>query len=324
MLKSKGGLLGVLSLLLVTFLMLSVFSCDLLNDEWADWPERPIEWVLSVSTGGGTDIFARNLAPRLESILGVSIRISNMPGEGPAYAYEQPVDGYTWTTTDEIAIVPVYIEGADFHLDSWTPVAIVQQDPRWLISLEGSQFTDIEKLIEYAKENRVTVGGVQPFGPDRLLVFYLNKYAGTDLAYIPYDSSSEVITAAKGGVIDLMTGSLVSFIPMLEAGEINLLMIASEERVDRFPDVPTARELGYDMVIASYRGIGVHIDTPQEIQDIIAEAVAEAIETEAYRNYEETSYLDLVPGVLYFDDAREKLQFVYDYTLAAWNTLMGR
>jgi putative tricarboxylic transport membrane protein len=314
----------VVGISLIVLFVAFVFIRGFDEDDVAKWPERPIEWVLAVSPGGGTDIFARNLAMELKEVLGVDIRIVNMPGESTAHAIEQPIDGYTWTATDEIAIVPVYIEDTKFHFQSWTPIAIVQQDPRWIVVLDSSPFNDIQEVIKHAQDKRLTIGGVAPFGPDFCLTFFLNQYAGTNIQYVPYNSTAEVITAAKGGVIDLIAGSLVSFVPQLEAGELKLLMVAAEERIKRFPDVPTAKELGHDIVIASYRGIGVHIDTPLEIKEKLAKAVEEAVQSEAFQKYEVSNYLDLVPGVLYFDDALARLENVYEYTSTAYKALRSQ
>ncbi|MBS4022457.1 MAG: tripartite tricarboxylate transporter substrate binding protein [Dethiobacter sp.] len=313
---SKKSYLAMLTFIIVFTLLFSMLSgCGKkTTSEVEDWPKRPIEWVLAVSAGGGTDIFARNMAKSLGEILNADIRVDNKPGESGRYVLRQPADGYTWTATHEIATTQLLQPETEFNLKTWAPIANIQDDPRWMVAFKDSSFSNAKDLIEYARTNRVTVGGVSAVGPDAVAVFFLNKHAGTKFEYIPFDSTAEVITAAMGGAIDVMTGSLISFVPQLQADQLRLMLVFSENTIAKFPDVPTARGLGYDVVMSTYRGIGVSIETPEYIKQKILDAIKEAVTTEFYQDYIRKNFLDLITDIAYLDDAEEQLARLHDMT----------
>ncbi len=282
----------------------------------AKWPEKPIEWVLAQSPGGGTDIFARQIAKPLSRELGQEVRVVNY-SQGPAaaglYISKQPVDGYTWSDTAGVAVGHARgIPGIGF--DNWEPIANCQNDPRWLVVLKNSKFKDAREMLEHAKKSPVTVGGVAPDGPDALAVYLLSKKSGAKFKYVPFDGTGEVITAAMGGNLDVMAGSLVSFAALMKSGDARPILLFGDQKADKFPDVPTAKDLGYDVVMATYRGMGVLKNTPQEVKDRIKEAVAKAVQDPEYQQYVKSSYLDIIPGVTYGADAMKQLKQLSDAT----------
>jgi tripartite-type tricarboxylate transporter receptor subunit TctC len=145
--------------------------------------------------------------------------------------------------------------------------------PDAIIVSKDSQFKTLQDLIDYAKANpgAVTFAGSGTNSANHLALQRFNELAGVTTTYIPFGGTGPSVTALLGGQV--MAGMGYSTVAANHADDTRMLAVATEERMALFPDVPTFKELGIDMVSGAYRGIAVPASTPEdtrkELSDII-------------------------------------------------------
>ncbi|NLJ34168.1 MAG: tripartite tricarboxylate transporter substrate binding protein [Firmicutes bacterium] len=304
----------------LTLMVIALAGCTSGNDgdgELADdFPNKPIEFALTVSPGGASDISARLVAQLMSKHLGVDVRVVNMPGGSGAvcleYVNKQPADGYIVFNAAN-SLVSHTIKGTSpITLENYEAIGLTEIDPRWIATVVGGKFDTIEELIEYAQDNEVTIGGSMVDNQDHLPIWLMGQQ-WPNVKYVPFDSTSEVLAAAMGGHIDAMIASIGPLLPLMENDEVKLLCIFHDERTDKYPDVPTGKEAGIDISTAVYRGFGVKAGTPPERVEILREALAKAVAEPEYKEYVEKSNLDIVDGVRIGEEFAETFWELHGY-----------
>ncbi|HPU62443.1 MAG TPA: tripartite tricarboxylate transporter substrate binding protein [Bacillota bacterium] len=250
------------------------------------WPSKPITMIVGWGAGGGSDVTARMLAPYVEEIIGGKIIVVNKPGASGELSFTELArakpDGYTiaWTNTPESVLLPVVRE-TQFELEDFAMIANIIDDPGVIAVRSDSPFQTLDDLIAYAKENpgKLTIGDAGIWGDDYIAVLLFCKGAGgLKVNQVSFDGGGPNIVALLGGHIDACAVNASEIKPHEEAGKVRVLAVMGDERCHILPDVPTFRELGYDVVSGSARGISFPAGTPKEIVDKMANAVKEALE----------------------------------------------
>lgn len=269
-----------------------------------DYPTRTIEIIAGGGPGGGTDVFARATAKELSDILGVNVNVVNQPGAGGGVAAQEvasrPADGYTLLPTNaDTHINMASGKTANFLEDgTFTGLARIHSDTYTLLVDAGSEYEDIEALIEAAKESpgEITIGGTATQGMDELTVTRFEEAAGIDLNYVPYEGAEQMHSALLGGHVDILLEEVGPAIQLVEGGQAAFSVIFAEDRLEDFPDVPTTVEMGWDLTMGMDRGWIVHADTPDEIVQILQDALEEVAQREDYQAFAEQSFLHLKDG----------------------------
>ncbi len=145
------------------------------------------------------------------------------------------------------------------------PVAIFQRTPLALIVQDKSQFKTLQEFVEYAKKNpgALTMGGTGPFSNHHMATLRLQKTAGIKLTYVPFTGSAPMMMAVLGGHVAgtfANSDDLVKF-----KDKIRVLGSATDQRFPDFPNVPTFKEMGLDIVLATDRGVAVPPGTPESV-----------------------------------------------------------
>jgi len=284
----------------------------------ADYPKRKIEWNLWYGPGGGTDIFSRTIGiPARRYLKPAPLVIINIPGaagaNGMIYTMEQPADGYTITSIgNDLPINDVLkrakFKGKPLTIDDFVPIIRCQYDTATIqVSSKksrsrGTPFKDIKDLVDYAKKNpgEVSIGGTGSAGFDEVVVALFLKAAGIKAKYVPFDSAGKMHAQVLGGHIDAMFEEFGSTIALLEKGDIKALVVFKEERVKdkRFADIPVAPELGWNVTLGRWRGIGAKAGTPSEYVEYLHQIFKKAMGHSVYTTMEKTRLLDLRPGYM--------------------------
>lgn len=257
-----------------------VFLCIMLilgTVSFAKYPEQPISYLIAFSPGGESDITARFQQKYLEEELGVNMLISYKTGGGGAVCWAELArakpDGYTIAGVNEPHTILQPLQGdPGFKTEELTRIACFQYTPCSVIVRQDSPFKTMQDLIEYAKEHpkTLTIGGTGTWASTHFTYLLLSKQAGIDLVYVPFAGSGQTKAAILGGHVSVTIGHPTHAVQLGTA--VRQLAMASDERVPAFPDVPTLKELGYDIVEGSYRGVCAPPGTPKEIVDILDSA----------------------------------------------------
>lgn len=290
-----------------TVLLITILALTFSGLVWSqapkpkDYPTRAIEVVVQYGAGGGSDIFVRSLMMPARRELKVPINVTNLTGgagvKASQYVLSQPADGYTiYNFSPEQLINTIF--GRENYKEEFAPLCNVQQDLSMFYVRAESQFKTIQDVIKYAKENpgKLQFTGTTAASPDEVIIMLFAKKAGIKVKYIPFDAAPETHAAVLGGHIDVLHEEPGVIMSLIEAKKLRPLIIFTEKRVEKFPDVPTGRELGYDITMGRWRGLCVKKGTPQEIIDYLAAVFKKAANHSSYKSIAHASLLDLREG----------------------------
>ncbi len=257
-------------------------------------PEKPIEFVVPYSAGGGSDTNARALAKVLtqNDLVPVDIMVVNKPGGsgavGDAYIASKKGSEYTiatWVNGQQTAAVA---NNADVGLNEVTPLSILAIDSYAYMVSADSPYDTMEEFVAAAKENpgTLTVGGSAKGSEDHMSKALVDRGFDIDTKYVAFDGGGEVIAAILGGHVNAGLANPNEMLGQLEAGKVKVLGVLSEERMGGpLAEVPTMKELGADdTIFHQFRGYAVPPETPQEVIDWWADTLKKASETEDWKN----------------------------------------
>ena len=244
----------------------------------AGFPSKRITYNICFNPGGESDITARFQEGPLKKILGVDIAINYKIGGGGALCWADLVktrpDGYTIAghNLPHTALQPLEMGNAGYKTLDLKSIYYFESTPNLLLVRNDSPYKTLKDFVAGAKQKpgTFTVGGSGTSSANDLGTTMLSKAAGIQLTYVPFGGTGSAIPALLGGhVTALMSYSTMG---IQYAGKFRALAIASEERMDVLRDVPTFKELGYDVVEGAYRGVAAPPGTPDDIVKILADA----------------------------------------------------
>jgi tripartite-type tricarboxylate transporter receptor subunit TctC len=236
------------------------------------YPARPITMIVPFGAGGGTDVIARTVSEELSKALNQSIVVEPRPGAngaiGSAVVARAEPDGYTllFTAQSTYSLNPNLMKNPLFdQVKDLTPVASIGRSP-WLIAVPAdSPFKSIADVVAYGKANPGKLAF--PFWQSSVLVTGATfaRLADIDARRVPYKGQVEATTDFLGGRIPIMVTDIAGGRAPVESGKMRLLATTTAKRVDAFPDVPTMREQGLDVVTDSMLAVFAPAGTPAPI-----------------------------------------------------------
>lgn len=268
----------------------------------SDYPTKSIKIIVHTSAGGPTDTMVRKLAESAEPILGQDIIVENKPGGSGAaqMAALQSGDSNGYTLA---SITPTHVGAWNSNLegqygpDDFSFVTRVQLDPYILAVNADSQFETIEDLTSYMKENpgEITIGGYGSVGSGHNVAWNIfADTAGVEGEWVNYESTTDAVTALLGNHVDVANSNPAKVSQYVESGELRVLGVFSEERLESMPDVPTYEEAGVpvDIEWSQFRGIYTNADVPKEVLDKLSQVFAEAMQTEEFKQFMEDAQVE--------------------------------
>ncbi len=287
------------------------------SDSTDNYPSKDITVIIPKAAGGGTDTAARGLLQYLKSNLkGSNFVATNKPDGGGVTGMVETstakADGYTLgMVTVELAMFPwqdkCQVTPADFAAIS-APIAA----PAGLIVPKDAPYSTLDEFVEYCKANprEVQVGNSGMGAIWHVAAVGFEKEFGVELKHIPYpNGSADIAAALAGGHIDATIADPSSYKSQIDAGEMKLLAVMSDERSSIYPDAPTFKELGHDMVIRAWACLVAPKDTPKEILKTLRDAAAKAVDDKEYQEYFEKQGID--PQNMIGEDCQKMMEDDY-------------
>jgi tripartite-type tricarboxylate transporter receptor subunit TctC len=264
----------------------------------ASFPTRTLTIICPYAAGGGTDLFARGLARAAERELGRTITVNNVTGGAGAIGHAAGIvarpDGYTVTAvTFELVSLP--LQGlAPFTHEDFDLLMRVNMDPGALAVQADFPADTLDEFIAWVrKRGRVQIANSGPGSSFHLASARMSEVLELPVSHIPFHGASPAITALVGGHVDAVVVGPGEMQVQVEAGNIKVLAVMSEERLDLFPDFPTFRELGHDVVMGTWRGLAVPKGTSPIIRERLTEAFLAAMNTDEFRTFARRGGLNL-------------------------------
>lgn len=267
------------------------------------WPVRPVTILCWSAAGSPVDIYARTLAKLLTAELGQNVVVENRTGGSGIVMVNAlvraPADGYL-IGANTLSLATLFSEkAAQFKLEDLQMVARSQIDPYGLIVHTSTPFKTIEQFVAFArkKPGYLNVGGPFAISAHRVAWEVLADAAKFQTTWVPYPGGGPALTAIAGGHIDAAATNPGNVKPMIDAGKVRVIAVSSDKRLEDFPDVPTYKEKGWDVVRYQWRGIMVKAGTPRPVVDRLASAIQKAQQSPVWKTYlQQVAQLDGFQG----------------------------
>src|SRR6185312_14518780 len=221
------------------------------------WPDRPIKFISSQAAGGGTDLIGRIVADQLSNRVGQPVVYENRPGGGnkigtEAAAHAAP-DGYTYfyATAAALVVDPYTFKSLPYDpIKDFTVISRVAEVSFMVLAHPDVPAKNLPELFAYAKANpdkvAVATDGARRFSG--MIAAWLNKLAGTHIAYVPYTQMTQGVQDVLSGRVQLIIIAVPAAKGHVAAGKLKPLAVTSLKRLPEFPDVPAVAETfsGFD------------------------------------------------------------------------------
>jgi putative tricarboxylic transport membrane protein len=244
-----------------------------------DFPSSSVDYIIPFGPGGESDITARFQQPYFDKINGEQLVVSYQPGGGGAVGWSRlnsmAADGSVIMGINLPHIVIKPEQGdVGFTTEDITAVYMFHYTPDAIVVNADSDIQTLAELVERAKANpkQVIFSGSGKGSANHLAQVQFDELAGIETTYVSFKGTGAAVTALLGNQVTAEWG--YTTVGAKQGSKVRMLAVATEERHPAFPDVPTFRELGYDLVSGAYRGIavpsGASEKTRQEVSDAIA------------------------------------------------------
>lgn len=273
---------AVLTLLAVAAVTVGVAAQDA-------FPSRPITIVAPFPPGGVADLTARPVAVTMEKVLKSPVAVVNKTGAagavGMQYVATSKPDGYTLLLAlSSISIIPeadkLFGRPPAFTVDQFEPIALISADPTILVVRAESPWNTAKEFIDDAKRRpgEISYSSSGIYGTLHMAMELLSHAAGIKLRHVPHAGAGPALTAILGGHVDALASGPAVVIPHIKAGKLRPLAGWGDKRVAALPDVPTFKELGYDIEFYIWAGMFVPSATPEPVAKVLRDAAKAAIQ----------------------------------------------
>ena len=250
-----------------------------------DFPAKAIDIVVPFSAGGNVDLSCRILATELEKELGQPVSVLNKEGGGAVigqtYAVTQKPDGYTMLALTSSYVTNVLSGTTTYDMDSIQPIAQYCFDPELIVASADSGIETLDQFLEEGKE-RELLNSTPGFSTSHLIASLIfARDFGTKFEYMHTVGSSEQTVQLAGGHAEVGFTTYAGAASLIEQGKIKVLAICDKERSENLPDVPTVKEAtGQEFIYGAYRGFAVPAGTPDEVVQVLANAMEKVMASE--------------------------------------------
>ena len=242
------------------------------------YPDKPVNYIIPFGPGGESDITARHQQAFYSGMFGQDLVVEYKPGGGGAVGWSQlndyKGDGYTWMGVNLPHIVVQPMEkDVGFKTDDLTIVYMFHYTPDAIVVHKDSEFQTLQDLVDYAKANpgRVTLSGSGKATSNHIAQVLFDRMAGIKTTYVPFKGTGAAVTALLGKQVAAEWG--YTSVGASHKEQVRMLAVAMDERHPLFPDVPTFKELGFELSSGAYRGIAVPKSTPEELRKRISDMI---------------------------------------------------
>jgi tripartite-type tricarboxylate transporter receptor subunit TctC len=243
--------------------------------ERADFPTKPIRWIVPFPPGGSNDILSRYVGAKLSERLREQVVIDNRAGAngiiGADLAAHATPDGYTLLMVSTSWVMNAAVRSSlPYDVEkSFDPIVTIGSSPNCIVVNPAAGFKTLRDLVERAKANPAKifyastgVGGFNHFGGE-----LFKKVTGINMLMVPYRGGGPAMTDVMAGQVPVMFSSVTQVLPHVRSGKLNVLAVGSTKRSVALPDVPTVAEAGYaGYDVAVWWGVVGPVGIPAALQ----------------------------------------------------------
>jgi tripartite-type tricarboxylate transporter receptor subunit TctC len=283
-----------------------VLGLSLLSSASAQiFPQRPIQLIVPVSAGGGTDVMARAVGQKVGELLGQPVVVENKTGAGGNIGVEfvakAKADGYTllFSPSTIATNVAVYRKLPYDLLKDFQTVAMVGQTDVVLVVHPSIKANTLKEFVELArsKAGAINYGSAGTGSSQHLTAEYFNQIAGTTSNHIPYKGQSQAMNDLVGGQLDYMFSPLQNALPFIKQGRIRAVALAAKNRHRDLPQLPTLGESGFPGAeVSNWFALYAPSATPQAVVKSLHAAYAKVLSQPDMKAKLEGMGFDILPA----------------------------
>jgi tripartite-type tricarboxylate transporter receptor subunit TctC len=259
------------------------------------FPTRPITLVAPFPPGGVADLTARPVAAAMEKVLKSPVIVVNKTGAagavGMSFVANSRPDGYTLLLSlSSISIIPeadkLFDRKPAYTIDQLTPIALISADPTIFVVRADRPWKSVKEFVEDAKKrpDEISYSSSGVYGTLHMAMEMLTHAAGIKLKHVPYGGAGPALTSILGGHVDTLASGPAVVIPQIKAGQLRPLAGWGAKRVTALPDVPTFKELGYDIEFYIWAGMFAPTGTPEPILKKLRDTVRQAVQDPDFKS----------------------------------------
>jgi len=265
------------------------------------YPAKLVTLIVPFPPGGRTDITARAVAQFLKEELGQAVVVVNKPGASGVLGAKEVAsaapDGYTLGFFSTGFLTTQYTVPTPTNVREYELVALINHDPA-AIAVNATKWKSIAELVSFAKKNPGALKvGINAGSSAHIFAAAFAVQAGIEVTYVPFRGGGERAPALAGGHIDADFDIVAPLKPLAEAGKLRILGIASDRRSELYKEIPTMKEQGVELNLASWHGVFAPKGTPPAVVAALSSALAKVSRHGKFN--EQMSTLAL--GVRYLD-----------------------
>lgn len=260
-----------------------------------DFPTKPISIVIGFGPGGGTDAVVRAVAEPVTKTLGQPVLVTNKPGAGGGVAAmdikKANPDGYTLIATGSLtfAFEPLVLKTQYKH-DDFDHVAIISLFQDGLFTHPSRPYKSMKDVIATAKAEKRSIKYASQYQLDRLIFAYVAKKEGVEIIPVPTQGGNGAVTATLANQVDFgFSGG--TFGPHIESGALRLIGSMMAERMERFPDIPSMHDNGWNIGSGNYLIVSTTKGTPKPVIEKLAAAFKEGMKADAVQGVVKSRYM---------------------------------
>jgi tripartite-type tricarboxylate transporter receptor subunit TctC len=286
------GLFGRIASLILLVLLFGL-SADVFGQE--KYPDRPITIVAPFPPGGVADLTARPVAAAMEKVLKNPVVVVNKTGAagavGMSFVANSKPDGYNLLMAlSSISIIPeadkLFDRQPAYTMDQLIPIALISADPTVFVVNAERPWKSVKEFVDDAKKHRgeISYSSSGVYGTLHMAMEMFSHAAAISLKHVPYSGAGPALTAILGGHVDTLASGPAVVIPHIKAGKLRPLAGWGAKRVASLPDVPTFKELGYDIEFYIWAGLFAPRGTPAAVMQNIRAAVRQAVNIAEFKS----------------------------------------
>jgi tripartite-type tricarboxylate transporter receptor subunit TctC len=257
------------------------------------YPNKPIELVSPTGAGGGSDLVARTAADIIakEKLLPQPLVIQNRAGGGGAvgqvYVAGKRGDPYILLVAGTSLLTVPVRTGLDAGLDKFQPLGMIGVDLNSIAVREDSPYKTVKDLVAAARANpkSINIAITFPGGTAHSLMYRLEQMTGAKFNTVSFKSGTDAVAAVLGGHVHATSENLGEVMPHVESKKLRLLAIPAVKRMPQVPNVPTLKELGYDIHAGAFRGFAAPAGIPKDAVTLLEGTFAKVHKSAAWRDY---------------------------------------
>jgi tripartite-type tricarboxylate transporter receptor subunit TctC len=257
----------------------------------AAWPTRPVRLVVPYAPGGGLDILARLLAPRLSERWGQGVLVDNRPGAsgqlGAQIVASAAPDGHTLAiiSTEHITAPMVYRRQLYDPIASFTPIVQTGAQSYLLVANAGLPAQSVKDLVALAKARKLNYTSAGTGSVGHLSGELFKSMSGIEMTHVPYKGTGPALGDTVSGQVQVMVVNPLPAMPHIKSGRLRLLAVTDSRRIASLPEVPTIAEAGIGgFGTTGWNGLLAPAGTPRTVVARINEAVVSIVRAPELRD----------------------------------------